>query len=447
MKKLFFLLFILCWHYPMCFAETIIINDLVYELDESGKTAQLTGYNDSKPSGVLEIPDTIIFGDEEYSVTTIAQRTFYGCSDITAVRIGNNITTIGDRAFYGCSGILKVEISDLSAWCKITFTHFTSNPLYYAHWLWIEDVQISDLIIPDDVSAISSYAFYGASSLTSVIIPESVKTLGYAAFNGCTELKNVTLNEGLTSIGGYAFYECENLTSIDIPYSVTSIGYAGFAYCYKLNSLKLGRGLTSLGDWIFGYCTKLNSVEIPNTVTSIGYRTFEGCSSLEEIKLPNSVSMIDDFAFVDCSSLTSVTLGNGLTSIGMGAFEGCDALAIVNSYQTAPPSIMSNSFEDEASKVLHVVEGEYDKYATSDNWKDFGEIIDDLEPDGNDSTGNGEVESGIFEIIQDDGNQITDIYNIDGKLVLRHAAKQNLKSLSPGIYITKGKKILINQNY
>lgn len=93
---------------------------------------------------------------------------FYNCSRLTSVTIGNGVKSIGNDAFWGCDGLTSVNISDLSAWCKISFSGSSSNPLYYAHKLYLNGALVKDLVIPNDVTSIGKFAFFGCSGLTSV---------------------------------------------------------------------------------------------------------------------------------------------------------------------------------------------------------------------------------------------------------------------------------------
>ena len=68
--------------------------------------------------------------------------------------------------------------------------------------------------LPDDVSYIAPYAFYGCTSLTNIVIPNSVQSIGYMAFYNCTNLASVTIGSGVSRIGYYAFKGCTNLTSV-----------------------------------------------------------------------------------------------------------------------------------------------------------------------------------------------------------------------------------------
>ena len=102
--------------------------------------------------------------------------------------IPDGVTSIGNSAFSGCSGLNNVYISDLSTWCGIKFGNSSSNPLSCKANLYLNGVIVEDLTIPDGVSTIGSYAFYGCTSLTSVTVPGSVASINNSAFYACTNL-------------------------------------------------------------------------------------------------------------------------------------------------------------------------------------------------------------------------------------------------------------------
>ena len=149
------------------------------------------------------------------SITSIGDYAFNGCSNLTSVTIGNGVTSIGYEAFGYCSSLTSVCITDLAKWCGISFNTDGANPLFYAHNLYLNGEKVVNLTIPDGVTSIGNYAFIGCSDLTSVTIPDSVTSIGGFAFRDCIGLTSVTIPDSVTSIGVNAFYGCSGLTSVN----------------------------------------------------------------------------------------------------------------------------------------------------------------------------------------------------------------------------------------
>ena len=340
-------------------------SNLTWELDSDGTltisgTGEMDFYNTPWESNRSEIKKVILkngvtsIGDYAFrdcsnmtsvtipkGVKSIGSRAFYNCSSLTSVTIPDSVTSIGSYAFGACNNIKEVHITDIAAWCKMhfwdEFPPDPSNPFAYAYNLYLNGTLVTDLVIPNSVTSIRGYAFYGCSSLTSVTIPNSVTSIGDRTFEGCSSLTSVTIPNSVTDIWERAFSCCSSLTSITIPNSVTGIADDAFEGCSSLTSVTIPNSVTSIGVSAFSGCSSLTNITIPNSVTDIGGDAFEGCSSLTNITIPNSVTSMGYCAFEGCSSLTSITIPNSLTSIREHAFSGCSSLTSV----TIPNSVTS----------------------------------------------------------------------------------------------------------
>ena len=421
---------------------------ILYKLSSDGTYAEVVGYTGTAKK--INIADTY----NGVPVTKIYEKAFYNNSSITSVVIPDSVTSIGNYAFENCSALKDVYITDIAAWCNISFGNYSANPLYYATYatnLYLNGELITELVIPDGVTAIPMYAFYKQNSITSVTIPDSVTSIGDYAFADCDALTSVIIGNGVVFIGNYAFYYCSALKDVyitdiaswcNISFESSSANPLYYATNFYLNGeliteLVIPDGVTSIGNYAFYGCDALTSVVVPDSVTSIGSSAFSGCSSLESITLPfvgDSIktstdtyqypfgyifgtssytggistyqyyygSSISDTtyttyyiparlksvtitggnilygAFYNCSRLTSVTIGNGVEFIGDDAFYYCYNLKDV--YITDIAAWCNISFGDYYSaNPLY--------YAT--NLYLNGELITELViPDGVTSIGN-----------------------------------------------------------
>ena len=237
----------------------------------------------------------------------------------TSYAIPNSVTSVGDYAFFGCSGLTSVAI-------------------------------------PNGVTSIGNWAFESCWGLTSIGIPNGVTSIGDYAFDYCSGLTSVAIPNGVTSIGDFAFETCSGLTTITIPSSLTTIGHAPFADCVNLTTIEVAAGnaaFSSEGGVLFDAAQHTliefpggypgTSYAIPNSVASIGDYAFYGCSGLTSIAIPNGVASIGDGVFANCSGLTSIAIPDGVASIGDHAFAYCSGLTGI-ALPTSVTSIRDHTF-------------------------------------------------------------------------------------------------------
>ena len=309
------------------------LSDFEYSVDIN-KRVTITGYNGTRSN--LIIPREI----KGYSVTSIDNDAFRGCTSLTSITIPNSVTSIGFSAFFGCSNLSKIVIPDsvtdigYDAFDDTSWYNNQPNGVIYAGQVVYkykgEMPENTAIILNEGTKIINGYVFRDCMNLTSITIPNSVTEIGISTFENCTNLEYMTMPNSVTSIGSSAFYGCSSLTSINIPGGVTRIWSDAFEGCSSLTSINISDGVTEIDSDAFKGCSSLTSITIPDSVTSIGYDAFRCCSSLKNINIPNSVTSIGDSAFYGCSSLTSINIPDGVTSIGNWTFEDCSSLTSIN---------------------------------------------------------------------------------------------------------------------
>ena len=256
------------------------------------------------------------------SLTYIGEKAFNQCSNLTRINIPAGVTFVGEGAFTSCNRLQGVYITDLKAWCGIEFADNHANPIAWSENLYLNDVLVKDLIIPEGTISIGQRAFFNYHSLSKVVIPDSVTSIGSDAFNDCDYLKSVEIGKGLASLGDRVFGGCEWLSEIQVSNENTVFHSAGNCLI-NTDDKKLVVGC--------------KSSEIPSdgSVTVIGAYAFYQSLRLSSVVIPEGVTSIEEYAFRYCQGLTSVTIPNSITHIGQSAFETGGVKLTYNTYDNA----------------------------------------------------------------------------------------------------------------
>ncbi len=296
------------------------------------------------------------------SVVAIGDYAFAYCEDLVTIDIPVGVTSIGESAFLVCPNLQSAIIPE----------GVTKLPLS----VFCECQSLESIVFPSTLKSISQNAFQGCWSLKSIHIPKNVNNINTLAFNfyyssgegqtletitvdpenttfdsrdNCNAIirtadnklwkgcKNTVIPSTVQSIESYAFEGCKDLTDITIPEGVTSMGWSAFA----------GSGL--------------KHVALPQSLTSIGNYAFSMCTSLEEIRLPRNVSSIGSYAFGSCSNIQRVVseIENPF-NINSNTF---------GSSSQGYPGIGDNV-------ILYVPVGSRDKYLACQGWDVFSDIVE-----------------------------------------------------------------------
>ena len=234
-------------------------------------------------------------------VPTIPANSFYRYQHLRTITLPDSVTSIGDYAFYGCSSLTSITIPE--------------GVTSIGYWAFSDCSSLTSITIPEGVTSIGNWAFYGCTSLTGIWVGKCNPNYSNDE-NGVLYNKEKTrliqcpgglsgtyaIPDSVTSIGNWAFYGCSSLTSIIIPDSVTSIGNRAFMDCTSLTSVTIPDGVTSIGDKAFSGCSSLTSITIPESVTSIGDKAFGSCNSLKVVAFLGEKPSINSSAFASVTA-------------------------------------------------------------------------------------------------------------------------------------------------
>lgn len=174
------------------FTEEVDGNTYTY-MPLNDSTVKLTGFSTTAAAANVEIPSTATLNGKVYSVVSIGDSAFIGCTALKSVRFEASIKSIGSHAFAYCTALKSVQFEA-------------------------------------PIESIGDGAFLECTELGEVELPASIISIGTAAFSGCTALKTVNLGNSVDSIGEYAFAYCTILESVTIPSSVQTIGENAFYF-------------------------------------------------------------------------------------------------------------------------------------------------------------------------------------------------------------------------
>ena len=221
------------------------------------------------------------------------------------------ITDIGQFAFSNFDYVDKGPDDEISE----------DDPTNTKQWFLGENT-IEEVIIPEGVKTINSYAFANLTALKKVVLPSTLERIDFGAFYGCSALTEVVGIEKVKFINRSAFEGCALKGSINLD-SAVAIADRAFAGNQNLVSVVLGADVQSVASYAFSENRALKSVTIKAPIIKLGQYAFDFCVKLEEISI-NAV-VIPTAAFNECTSLKKINLGKDVAVISEYAFSNASA--------------------------------------------------------------------------------------------------------------------------
>lgn len=327
-------------------------------------------------SGSVIIPSTVTNNGTVYNVIRIGDNAFGNCSSITSITISEGIMDILANAFANCSSLTSADIANsvraidymafsncsaltsltmgvtdiiggdafgycealqsvhytgnITDWCGITFESEASNPLYYAHNLYINDQLVTELAIPEGITTINDYAFIGCNNITSITIPGTVTSIGEYAFNNegnqpLTTLTLLTANPPI--ISGNTFSNINYSTTITVPDGSKDayLADSNWKYLFDLTSDEISGtiGYEQNLTWTLTFADSTLTISGTGEMGYINeYESWQPFSpSVAKVVIEEGVTSIASGAFRYHSNLRSATIPSSVTHIELGAFS------------------------------------------------------------------------------------------------------------------------------
>ena len=274
--------------------------------------------------------------------------------------------------------------------------------------------------------------------MRSFTSPDDVTCIDHVAFRGCINLASINIPASVTSIGESAFAET-GLTFLTIPKTVTDIWTGAFANCPNLKTVVVedspeyihqSQPNDELMGWNHWYLMPGMFDQTPVEYLYLGrdgtYSLGEALTSVE-VGVDFQHLTDHDNLFSKCYGLKKVIIPGSVIKIWKGTFLRCTDLETVYVRRQEPPELEQYSFSSESypKAEIHVPKGSGKAYREAPYWCNFANIIDDLDV------------SGIEDVNTDDDSTEIEVFNMQGQMMLRTTDVEELKSLTPGIYLKK----------
>lgn len=258
----------------------------------------------------IEMIRKLIIGDE---ITEINDNAFLGMIRLEEVCVPNTVTRIGLGTFSGCISLKQLTLPFVGE-------SASSNNTHIGYLFGAESYKDNSTFVPE--------------SLKKIII-ENAETIGKYAFYNCQIIDEIVLPDTLKKIDSYAFYGIA-VDSLTIPNSINEMGAAILEYA-KINTLTIpfvgdrkdNPTQTSIGYLISG--SSLNAGDGPDTIIvmqaeTIPCETFYYLRSTKSIVINGTATQMEGIAFNGCKDLESVTINCPIQSLGRSAFQNCASL-------------------------------------------------------------------------------------------------------------------------
>ena len=315
-------------------------SNLTWTLNDAGVltisgTGAMSSYTGSAGAPWTVRKDSIISVVVDNGVTSIGNYAFSGCYALSSASLPSSLETIGNNAFMACSNLASITVP--SGVTAIGANVFASCS------------KLKNVSLPSTLTSIGDYSFYGCTALTEISLPNGLTSIGEFALSW-SGLRSITLPDSLTQMGRFALSHNRNLSSVTWTGSMKTVPYATFScmdaddFSSPLTEITLPEGVTTIGPYAFQDCSLLSSITLPVSIETINESAFCDSANLSDVYYAGTKAQAAAIQFGTGNSyLTSATwhftaipqptisftLPSGLETIEVEAFSGINATTII----------------------------------------------------------------------------------------------------------------------
>ena len=211
-------------------------------------------------------------------VTYLGSWAFAGCAKLNNFTLPTSVRRVGTGILYNTGGITEPVYNDsiflfLPTNYNGPYT-LPEGPRYIAGGAFFGCKELTTIKVPESYKEIGEYAFSHCTKLMTITIKGDIKEIAAGTFDECSSLKAPKLPDGIKCIGENAFSGCISFTSFVVPNGTEEIGEKAFALCSKLSNIRFPSSLQKIHAHAFVYCDELHNVNIPNSACKLERSSF-----------------------------------------------------------------------------------------------------------------------------------------------------------------------------